>query len=176
MSLWGRLKAKIVPILATFLMELLVAFTFSSFDETIAKYPALAAFLPVISAMSGNNGLISSTVIVRGLATGTETRTFSTILREVFISFLSGIFFGILGSIVCLTFYRSPLMATVVFLATVLSFSASGFAGSFAPVFFSSIGVDPARFAGPLESNFQDIFTYGVYLFLLSVLPRYIPH
>lgn len=175
LSFYERIKVRVIPIFVTFVMGLLVAGVFSSFEGTIAKYPLLAAFLPTISAISGNNGLISSTVIVRGLAVGTEKRTFSIILREVGVSFLTGLFFGIIGSLFCLCVYKSPLMAVVVLLATTLSLMTSGFAGSFAPIFFSWIGVDPARYAGPLESNFQDLVTYTIYLTLLSILPKYIP-
>lgn len=175
LSFFERVKVRIIPIFITFVMELIVAVVFASFEETISKYPLLAAFLPTISAISGNNGLISSTVIVRGLAVGTERRTFSVILREIEVSFITGLFFGILGGLFCLLVYKSPLMAVVVLCATTLSLTTSGFAGSFAPTFFSWIGVDPARYAGPLESNFQDLVTYTIYLTLLSILPKYFP-
>src|SRR5439155_868041 len=40
------------------------------FDQTLGKVILLASFMPVIQAISGNTGLQSVTMVVRGLATG----------------------------------------------------------------------------------------------------------
>ena len=40
------------------------------FDATLTKYILLASFMPIISAISGNTGLQSAAIIIRGLSTG----------------------------------------------------------------------------------------------------------
>ena len=48
----------------------MAAFIIGIFDDILEKSIALAAFIPVIIGMGGNVGTQSSTLIVRGLATG----------------------------------------------------------------------------------------------------------
>ena len=57
-------------ILATLLFEMVAGLVIHYFDRTLAKVILLASFMPVIQAISGNTGLQSVTMIVRGLATG----------------------------------------------------------------------------------------------------------
>src|SRR6185436_14915772 len=57
-------------IMATLLLELLAGVVIHFFDATLGRVILLASFMPVIQAISGNTGLQSVTMIVRGLATG----------------------------------------------------------------------------------------------------------
>ncbi len=57
-------------ILATLLIEMLAGLVIHYFDRTLAQVILLASFMPVIQAISGNTGLQSVTMVVRGLATG----------------------------------------------------------------------------------------------------------
>src|SRR5207302_8406772 len=66
------------------------------FRCTFEEVVALVTFIPVIAAMGGNVGLQSSTMIIRGLATGRielsdVKRVFA---REVLIGFLIGLLCG----------------------------------------------------------------------------------
>ena len=57
-------------VLLTLLIEMMAGVVIHIFDETLGKVILLASFMPVIQAISGNTGLQSVTMIVRGLATG----------------------------------------------------------------------------------------------------------
>src|SRR5207302_10089498 len=57
-------------LLTTMFVELLAGVVIHFFDQTIARVLLIASFMPIISAISGNTGLQSATIIVRGLATG----------------------------------------------------------------------------------------------------------
>ncbi|MCW3094414.1 MAG: magnesium transporter, partial [Chthonomonadaceae bacterium] len=57
-------------IMATLGIELLASFVIHFFDATLTKYILLASFMPVISAISGNTGLQSAAIIIRGLSSG----------------------------------------------------------------------------------------------------------
>src|SRR4029453_16661004 len=57
-------------VLLTLLIELMAGVVIHLFDQTLGKVILLASFMPVIQAISGNTGLQSVTMVVRGLATG----------------------------------------------------------------------------------------------------------
>src|SRR5215472_1020620 len=57
-------------VLATLMIELGAGVVIHYFDRTLSKVILLASFMPVIQAISGNTGLQSVTMVVRGLATG----------------------------------------------------------------------------------------------------------
>ena len=57
-------------VLTTLLIELGAGWVIHYFDRTLAQVILLASFMPVIQAISGNTGLQSVTMVVRGLATG----------------------------------------------------------------------------------------------------------
>lgn len=55
-----------------------------SFEDTLSKVALLAAFIPIISGMSGNSGTQSLAVSVRNISTGeiNEQSKFRIALRE----------------------------------------------------------------------------------------------
>jgi magnesium transporter len=57
-------------IMATMLIELLAGVVIHAFDATLTAFILLASFMPIISAISGNTGLQSAAIIIRGLSTG----------------------------------------------------------------------------------------------------------
>ena len=61
-------------VLATLVIELWPGVVIHYFDQTLSKVILLASFMPVIQAISGNTGLQSVTMVVRGLATGQVQR------------------------------------------------------------------------------------------------------
>lgn len=57
-------------VLITLFIELFAGVVIHQFDKTLSTVLLLASFMPIISAISGNTGLQSAAIIVRGLATG----------------------------------------------------------------------------------------------------------
>ena len=64
-------KLRLPWIMATLCIELLASLVIDAFDKTTRQISCLlASFMPVISAISGNTGLQSAAIIIRGLSTG----------------------------------------------------------------------------------------------------------
>ncbi len=63
----------------------MAAYIIGVFEHMIENIIALASFIPVIIGMGGNIGTQSSTIIVRGMATGRITigNELATILKEL---------------------------------------------------------------------------------------------
>jgi magnesium transporter len=135
----------------------------------------LASFMPVIQAISGNTGLQSVTMVVRGLATG-QVRVGhwgGPLRRQVVTS-------SILGGICALTvgivgwLWHSAAFAFVVALSMFISVNLSGFAGTTIPMLSKSLGFDPAITAGPFETAFQDVLGVTIFLSLATALLRFL--
>jgi len=92
-------------IMGTLFIELLAGFVIHYFDSTLTQVILLASFMPIISAISGNTGLQSATIIVRGLSTGQVrlTRWRSAVLRQVKTTLIlgaaTGFVLGVIGGI-----------------------------------------------------------------------------
>src|SRR5215831_14438354 len=57
-------------LLGTMLIELIAGLIIARFDAVLRDVILLASFMPMISAVSGNVGLQSAAIVVRGLDTG----------------------------------------------------------------------------------------------------------
>ena len=101
-------------IVLTFL-GMITATILGSFEDTLSQVALLAAFIPIISGMSGNSGTQSLAVSVRNISTGeiNEQSKFKIALREAGSGLLSGIVCGILFLIIVVIF-RQPLLALIV--------------------------------------------------------------
>jgi magnesium transporter len=145
------------------------------FDQTLSKVILLASFMPVIQAISGNTGLQSVTMVVRGLATG-QVRVghwWEPLRRQVETSSILGgicaITVGIVGWL-----WHSAAFACVVALSMFISVNLSGFAGTTIPMLSKSLGFDPAITAGPFETAFQDVLGVTIFLSLATALLRWL--
>jgi magnesium transporter len=57
-------------LLVCFFGELVTGFVLMNFESVFSRIPALVFFIPLIAAMGGNVGMQSSTIMIRGMATG----------------------------------------------------------------------------------------------------------
>ena len=69
-SSWENARMRVPWLFASWVGGILAALIIGVFDDVLKSTIALAAFIPVIMGMGGNIGTQSSTMIVRGLATG----------------------------------------------------------------------------------------------------------
>ena len=75
------------------ILGMITATILGSFEDTLSQVALLAAFIPIISGMSGNSGTQSLAVSVRNISTGeiNEQSKFKIALREAGSGLLSGI-------------------------------------------------------------------------------------
>jgi len=146
------------------------------FRYTIEEVVALVTFIPVIAAMGGNVGLQSSTMIIRGLATGRielsdVKRVFA---REVLIGFLIGLLCGAVTLAVAATMHINLHLGLVVGVAMVCALVMSTSMATIMPVILKSYGVDPAVAAGPFVTTANDITGITIYLSLATAYLSYL--
>ena len=146
----------------------------SSFEGGISKLPALAFFIPLITAMGGNVGVQSSAIVVQSIAKGDHglTRIFPRLLREAGVGLINGIILsGLIFGVASV--FSGIQLATVVSLSllTVIVFAATF--GTLFPMLLHRYRIDPALAIGPFVTTLNDIiglfiyFSIGMLLFNL---------
>ncbi len=102
-----------------------------SFPEMLALIP----FIPVIGAMGGNVGAQSSTIVVRGFATGRVDfyNLGGFLFKELVISTLMGLACGALSGIVAIVWHGHPMLAVTVTVSMVAAIIASALMGVSCP-------------------------------------------
>jgi magnesium transporter len=162
-------------VLATLIIELGAGVVIHYFDETLSRVILLASFMPVIQAISGNTGLQSVTMVVRGLATGQVqlTRWWEPLRRQIQTSSILGGICGLVVGIIGL-FWHSLAFGVVVAVSMFVSVNLSGAAGTIIPMLSKRLGFDPALTAGPFETAFQDVLGVTIFLSLATALLRWL--
>jgi magnesium transporter len=142
-----------------------------AFQVSFPEMLALVPFIPVIGAMGGNVGAQSSTIVVRGFATGrVDFHNLGGFLaKELVISTVMGIACGLLSGVVAIVWHGDPMLSVTVAVSMVVAIIASALMGVLVPYFFRLIRVDPAIAAGPLVTTIDDIIAIGIY-YLVALL------
>lgn len=142
------------------------------FRFTIQEVVAIVTFIPVIAAMGGNVGLQSSTLIIRGLATGRVelTDVWKVFFREVRIGLILGVTCGVLLTVVGWLWHGQWFLGMVVGASLMIAFLVSTSMATIMPVLLKRIGVDPAVAAGPFVTTANDISGITIYLALATIL------
>ncbi len=146
------------------------------FRYTIQEVVAIVTFIPVIAAMGGNVGLQSSTLIIRGLATGRIelTDVWKVFFREVRIGLLLGLACGLILTGVGWLWHDQGFLGMVVGASLMIAFLVSTSMATIMPVALRRLGVDPAVAAGPFVTTANDITGITIYLVLATVLIDYL--
>ena len=141
-------------------------------DALSAQVAFLAAFIPVIMGMGGNIGTQSSTIVVRGLATGRlhVRDIWKVVAKELAIGFTLGLVYGLLIAVVAQFRYSMEALALAVALAVLCSMSVAALVGSLVPMAFARINIDPAVATGPFVTTAIDIISVFLYFTLATTL------
>ena len=145
------------------------------FRYTIQEVVAIVSFIPVIAAMGGNVGLQSSTLIIRGLATGLVelTDVWTVFFREVKIGLLMGLACGLMLTVVGWGLGEG-FLGVVVGASLVIAFLVSTSMATIMPIVLKRMGVDPAVAAGPFVTTANDITGITIYLTLATLFLDYL--
>jgi len=142
------------------------------FEESLSKLAFLAAFIPVIMGMGGNIGTQSSTIVVRGLATGRlQLRDiWSVVSKELSIGLILGLVYGIIIGTAAQFRYNMEALAVSVGIALICSMSIAALVGSLVPMVFARFNIDPAIASGPFVTTAIDIISVFFYFQIATIL------
>jgi magnesium transporter len=171
-SIFKSTRIRLPWLFASCIGGLFAFFIIGKFESSILKYAYLAAFIPVIMGMGGNIGTQSSTIVVRGLATGrlNVRDIWSVVLKELSIGVILGLVYGALIGSVAQLRYSMVALAISVALAVVSSMSIAALVGSLVPMAFARINIDPAVATGPFVTTAIDIISVFFYFKIATTL------
>jgi len=165
-SIWLQTRARLPWLLIGLIGGIFAAMVISTHEGSLAGTPALAFFIPLITAMAGNVGVQSSAIIVQGIASnslGIES-TFSRLMRELGGALINGLTCSSL-LFLCNYFYSDSFALTVsvsVALFAVIIFAA--ITGTIIPLMLHRAKIDPALATGPFITTLNDIVGLFIYL------------
>ncbi len=133
---------------------------------------ALAAFIPVITGMSGNVSTQSSAVALRGIALGRidAGRIKSFVLKEMRVGIVMAISCGTLMGIAAFVINENPIMGAIVGLALLISMAFASVLGTSIPLILDGLKADPALGAGPIILTLVDISALVIYFGIARTL------
>ena len=171
-SIWHISRARLLWLLIGMLGGTFSAQVISGFESSIANVPALAFFIPLITAMGGNVGVQSSAIVVQALAKGGSFNTpiLTKLGKELTVGLLNGVLCSIVVLMISTYFADVKVGITVsISLLTVMVFAAV--MGSLVPLVMNKYKIDPALATGPFVTTLNDVvglfiyFTVGLLLF-----------
>ncbi|OQX26060.1 MAG: magnesium transporter [Desulfobacteraceae bacterium IS3] len=171
-SVFRNMRIRLPWLFASCIGGIIASFIIGSFQSGLSKISYLAAFIPVIMGMGGNIGIQSSTIVVRGLATGRIhiRDLWSVVLKEFSVGLMLGVTYGLLVCGVAEVRYSKAMLAVSVGLAVLCSMSLATLSGSLMPMLFARINVDPAVATGPFVTTAIDIISVFFYLQIATFL------
>lgn len=171
-SVWRITRARIPWLLIAMVGGTLGAQVIARFEGGITKVPALAFFIPLITAMGGNVGVQSSAIVVQSLAKGTSQfgSILSKLKKETLVALVNGLLLSSIIYGIGYLFGNATLgMVVSISLFTVIIFAATF--GTLIPLILNHYKIDPALATGPFVTTLNDIvglfiyFTVGMLLY-----------
>ena len=156
-------------------LNLLTAFIASRvigvFEGSIEKLAALAALMPIVASIGGNTGNQTVALVVRGLALSqlNESNRRYLLRKELSISALNGVVWGLLMGGVTWLLYGSPELAGVMAAAMLFNMIVASIAGVLCPLILERMGRDPVMGSSILLTGITDSMGFLIFLGLATV-------
>jgi magnesium transporter len=167
----NSLRSRLPWLLITLAGGLLAGRIIRGLESELQAVVALAYFIPLLTGMGGNVGTQSSTLTVRGLATGQvdAKKLFITVGREAMVGMAVGLICGLIVTLVAFFWQKSLLLGLVVGGALLGNMITAATMGTFVPMVFKRLGIDPAVASAPFISTSIDITGLLIYTGLASI-------
>ncbi len=154
---------------ASWLGGVAALFIIGAFEEELSQVMALAAFIPIVMGMGGNIATQSSTIVVRGIATGNvnlgEFR--KIVFKELRVGLVLGILYGSFLGILAYFGYSEPsLLGLVVGLSVFFSMAMAATVGTIIPLVLKRFDIDAAVATGPFVTTAIDILGVLAYFMI----------
>ena len=181
-NVFETFKARIPWLLLLMISATFTGSIISGFENKIAIFPALVAFIPMLMDTGGNSGGQASVTIIRSMSMGDiEFKDiFKVIWKEVRVAFLCAVTLASVNAVklflidnlllnnldvgqatreivvVCVTLFFSVIVAKLI--------------GCILPILAKKIGLDPAVMASPLITTIVDAVSLLIYFGIASLI------
>ena len=173
-SSFENVRARFPWLFASWVGGVIAATVIGVFENMLENIIILTAFIPVIIGMGGNVGTQSSTIIVRGMATGRIEigNEWKILIKELKIGLILGLLYGfLLGMFAIFKFVDTdPVIGLVVGLSICASMVLATGVGTFSPLILRKLDIDPAIATGPFVTTSIDILGVLLYFIIANSL------
>ncbi len=170
-SIFKQTRSRLPWLVIGMLGGILGAQVISQYEGEIALNPALAYFIPLITAMGGNVGVQSSAIVVQGLAKNTiKIEGFlPKIAKETAVGLINGLICSILVFGISYLISEDQKLGLTVSLALLTVVLMSGIMGTLTPLMLNKFKIDPALATGPFITTVNDVVGLFIY-FVIGIL------
>ncbi|MEY3416780.1 MAG: hypothetical protein RL060_891 [Bacteroidota bacterium] len=171
-SVWMLSRARLPWLMIGMAGGLTGAMFMGQYEKELAIIPAMAFFIPLITATGGNVGVQSSAIVVQSLASNAlkTDSMFWRLFKVLVVAIINGLVLSLLvfgfnmliGNTQTLAFVVSVSLFCVVILAS--------FLGTTTPLLLDKIGINPALASGPFITTANDLVGLAVYFMLGNFL------
>ncbi|MDD9987284.1 MAG: magnesium transporter [Spirochaetaceae bacterium] len=154
----------------------LAAAVVAVFEDTIARFTALAVLLPVVAGQSGNTGAQAMAVTMRGLALR-EFRPrgwFPVARKELLAGLINGLAVAVTACAAAYVWYGTMTLPLILGPAMVFSMTMAGLTGALIPIVLTALGKDPAQSSSIVLTTVTDVLGFlsflGLAFLLMAVL------
>ncbi|MBS0012371.1 MAG: magnesium transporter [Desulfobacterales bacterium] len=171
-SVFRSTRIRLPWLFASCVGGVIAIFVIGHFEASLQQISYLAAFIPVIMGMGGNVGIQSSTIVVRGLATGRIhiQDLWRVVSKELAVGLILGVVYGCLLAGLAQFQYSVAGFSLAVSMGVLSSMTVAALIGSLLPMLFARINVDPAVATGPFVTSAIDIVSVFFYFQLATFL------
>ncbi|WKN33908.1 magnesium transporter [Porifericola rhodea] len=171
-SVWLLSRARLPWLVIGMVGGLLGAQFIGIFEKDIALVPAMAFFIPLITATGGNVGIQSSSLVVQSLA---NASVFSDSLAKrlgkvLLVAIINGLALAALVFAFNLLFGEKLTLAAVVAIALFSVVLLASLMGTITPLILDKLGVNPALASGPFITTANDLLGLAVYFSVAHML------
>ncbi|MEQ8789043.1 MAG: magnesium transporter [Pirellulaceae bacterium] len=155
-----------------FVAALFTAVSLRMYEDRLAEWAWLVAFIPLVISSGGNSGSQSATLIISALSRGHITlRDWWRIMRrEFFMGLVLGGMLASFGLIVALFVAPRWHEAFVIPITLLLVVTSGTMFGSMLPLIFHRLGLDPALMSNPFVAAISDNVGIIIYMTVAMVL------
>jgi magnesium transporter len=175
-QIWKISRFRLPWLLITLVGGLLTGYLLWLFKVALADAIVLVTFVPVIMALGGSVAIQSTTITVRGLATGAIDlqRIGRTVYKETRVGLVMALACGLTLGIAAEIWHRNPVLGLTVGISMAGVIMVASLMGTLIPVAFQRLGIDPAVSSGPFVTIANDISGIVIYLSISSAFLKYI--
>lgn len=173
MSVWQHVKARLPWLFLLMCSYFITGGIIQSFQDALSQVISLVIYMPMLMGTGGNSGSQSSTLIIRGMATGEIDLGdyLKVVMKEIRVAFVVGLALSIINyfRIVFLD-HNPPMVALTVCCSMVLVVIIAKLIGAMLPMLAKKIGIDPALMAGPMMASITDMISLSTYFVMAGVM------
>ncbi len=175
-SPWFAIRKRLPWLQINLLTAFLAAFVVGMFEDTIAKFTALAILLPVVAGQSGNTGAQALAVVSRGLALKDirPSQWLPVSLKESYVALGNGVAVAVTTGAAVFFWSGSWGLTAVIGVSMVISMLMAGFSGAIIPMILRSLNQDPAQSSSIILTTVTDVAGFFSFLGLATIFSRFL--